>query len=244
VTKILDAGCDQLGGERLPEVVVSLVQSGRLTEERIDESARRLLRDKFRLGLFDDPILDPGEAERICGNESFRAAGDRLQRRSAVVLTNGGVLPIPESSSVHLIGREEPVAIPDGADVVVVRRSTPFEPRNANFIESVFHAGDLDFKEPELSQLLDLARAVPTVLVLHLERPAVIPELAEACAAVVAVFGASDEAVLDVLHGRAQAEGKLPFELPSSMDAVRAQLEDVPSDSAEPLFPFGHGLEV
>ena len=244
VAKILDAGCDQLGGERLPEVVVSLVQSGRLTEERIDESARRLLRDKFRLGLFDDPILDPGEAERICGNESFRAAGDRLQRRSAVVLTNGGVLPIPESSSVHLIGREEPVAIPDGADVVVVRRSTPFEPRNANFIESVFHAGDLDFKEPELSQLLDLARAVPTVLVLHLERPAVIPELAEACAAVVAVFGASDEAVLDVLHGRAKAEGKLPFELPSSMDAVRAQLEDVPSDSAEPLFPFGHGLEV
>ena len=50
--------------------------------------------------------------------------------------------------------------------------------------------------------------------------------------------------VIDVLHGRVEAEGKLPFELPSSMDAVRAQLEDVPGDSAEPLFAYGHGLSL
>jgi beta-glucosidase len=111
-------------------------------------------------------------------------------------------------------------------------------------LESLFHAGDLDFKEPELSELLEFARAVPTVLVLHLERPSVIPELVEACAAVVAVFGASDEAVLDVLFGRAKAEGRLPFELPSSMQAVQGQLPDVPGDSADPLFRFGHGLDL
>jgi beta-glucosidase len=56
------------------------------------------------------------------------------------------------------------------------------------------------------------------------------------------VFGASDEAVLDVLFGREQPEGRLPFELPSSMAAVKAQLPDVPHDSRDPLFPFGHGL--
>jgi beta-glucosidase len=227
LAKIVDAGCDQLGGERLPELLVELVQSGRLTEQRIDESARRLLRDKFRLGLFDAAPLDPGEAERICGNAEFRAAGDLAQRRSTVVLKNDGVLPLAA-----------------GADVEVVRRVTPFEQRDGNFIESVFHAGDLDFKEPELSQLLELARAKPTVLVLHLERPAVIPELAEACAAVVAVFGASDEAVDDVLHGRVKPEGTLPFELPRSMEAVRAQKPDVPHDSEDPLFPFGHGLSL
>ena len=82
----------------------------------------------------------------------------------------------------------------------------------------------------------------PTILVLHLERPAVVPELVEACAAVVGTFGASDEAVLDVLFGRAAPEGRLPFELPSSMAAVRAQKPDVPFDSKDPLFPFGHGL--
>ena len=225
VAKIIDAGCDQLGGERLPEVVVSLVRSGRISEERIDESARRILRDKLRLGLFDDPYVDPDAAERICGQSKFVAAGRRAQRRTAVLIKNDGALPLSA-----------------GDDVAVVRRVAPFEPRNDTFIESVFHAGDLDFKEPELSELLALARSKPTVLVLHLERPAVIPELVDACAAVLAVFGASDDAVDDLLYGRAKPEGKLPFELPSSMDAVRAQKPDVPGDSESPLFRFGHGL--
>ena len=72
LVKIVEAGCDQLGGEALPEVLVELVRAGRIAEERIDESARRLLRDKFRLGLFDDPYVDPDQAERICGSREFR----------------------------------------------------------------------------------------------------------------------------------------------------------------------------
>ena len=92
--KIIAAGCDQLGGEALPELLVELVRAGRISEARIDESVRRLLRDKFRLGLFDDPYVDPEEAERICGCAEFRSAGDRLQRRSAVLVTNDGTLPL------------------------------------------------------------------------------------------------------------------------------------------------------
>ena len=53
--KAIDAGVDQFGGEDCPEVIVELVRSGQIAESRIDVSARRLLRDKFRLGLFDDP---------------------------------------------------------------------------------------------------------------------------------------------------------------------------------------------
>jgi beta-glucosidase len=55
-------------------------------------------------------------------------------------------------------------------------------------------------------------------------------------------YGASDEAVLNVIFGKAKPEGKLPFELPSSMDAVRRQKADLPHDSENPLFPFGYGL--
>jgi beta-glucosidase len=227
IAKILDAGCDQFGGERIPETVVALVESGRIAAERVDASARRLLRDKFRLGLFDEARVDPGAAEQICGNAEFRAAGDRMQRRSVVVLKNDGVLPIG-----------------DGDDVQIIRRDAPYEHRDGNLIESLFHAGDLDFKEPDLSELLELARTKPTVLVLHLDRPAVIPELADACAGLVAVFGASEAAVDDVVRGRVAAEGRLPFELPRSMDAVRAQHPDVPHDSEDPLFPIGFGLSL
>ena len=246
LVKIVEAGCDQLGGEELPEVLAELVRAGRIAEERIDASARRLLRDKFRLGLFDDPYVDPDDAEHTCGSPPFRTAGDRAQRRSAVVISNDGVLPLTEGMRVYADGLvfEGAAESPDEAEVAIVRRNAPFEPRTNGMIESLFHAGDLDFKEPELSALLELARTVPTVLVLHLERPSVIPELVEACAAVVAVFGASDDAVLDVLFGRTKPEGRLPFELPSSMDAVRAQLPDVPGDSPDPLFRFGHGLDI
>lgn len=49
-------------------------------------------------------------------------------------------------------------------------------------------------------------------------------------------------AILDVIFGKFNPSGKLPFELPSSMEAVRKQMSDVPYDSENPLFPFGHGL--
>jgi len=45
-----------------------------------------------------------------------------------------------------------------------------------------------------------------------------------------------------VVFGKFNPAGKLPFELPSSMEAVRNQLEDVPFDSKDPLFEFGFGL--
>ena len=59
---------------------------------------------------------------------------------------------------------------------------------------------------------------------------------------VLANYGADDTAVLDVVLGRARAQGRLPVELPRSMDAVKAQHPGLPDDSADPLFPRGAGL--
>ena len=87
-----------------------------------------------------------------------------------------------------------------------------------------------------------LMRRVPTVVDIYLDRAAVIPEVADGAAALLASFGATDDALLEIVFGRAAPSGALPFELPSSMDAVRRQLPDVPYDSDDPLFPFGHGL--
>ncbi len=82
----------------------------------------------------------------------------------------------------------------------------------------------------------------PTIVAIHLDRPAVIPEITEACAGLIGSFGAEDAAVLDVIFGRWNPTGKLPFELPRSMEAVKAQKSDLPYDSGDPLFPFGFGL--
>jgi beta-glucosidase len=58
----------------------------------------------------------------------------------------------------------------------------------------------------------------------------------------VANFGVSDAALLDVLTGRAAPQGRLPFELPSSMSDVEAQRSDVPHDTRRPLYRIGFGL--
>ncbi|MDJ0371728.1 hypothetical protein QMK19_19100 [Streptomyces sp. H10-C2] len=79
VERILDAGADQLGGEACPELVVELVRSGRVGEQRIDVSVSRLLREKFVLGLFDGPYGDPDAAARICGSGEFCDAGTTAQ---------------------------------------------------------------------------------------------------------------------------------------------------------------------
>jgi beta-glucosidase len=97
-------------------------------------------------------------------------------------------------------------------------------------------------KEEELAHILDVLRQVPTIVDIYLDRAAVIPEIAEHSAALLANFGASDTALLDVVFGRVTPEGTLPFELPSSMDAVRKQRSDVPFDSENPLFAYGFGL--
>ena len=48
--------------------------------------------------------------------------------------------------------------------------------------------------------------------------------------------------MLRVLFGEREPHGSLPFDLPGSMDAVIASRSDVPFDTAEPTFRFGHAL--
>ena len=249
--KALAAGVDQFGGEACPELVVDLVRSGRIDEARIDASVRRLLRDKFRLGLFDDPYVDAQAAADVVGQSEFLDRGHRAQTRSFVLLKNDGdVLPLRGNARVYVKGLDGAALpgtvsvadTPEDADVALVRMQAPYEPRNGNFIEALFHAGSLGFAAADIAWLLELMRRVPTVVDIYLDRAAVIPEVADGAAALLASFGATDEALLEIVLGRAAPTGALPFELPSSMESVRRQRPDVPYDSTDPLFPFGYGL--
>ncbi|MFF4098177.1 glycoside hydrolase family 3 N-terminal domain-containing protein [Streptomyces sp. NPDC001903] len=250
--RALEAGCDQFGGEQCPEVIVELVRSGRIPQSRIDASVARLLREKFVLGLFENPYVDPDAAAETVGRADFTAAGAAAQRRSLTVLTNpGALLPVSGTPKLYVEGVDEAVAAgygevvsdPGAADLAVLRLRTPYEPRE-NLFESFFHSGSLAFPEPELSRILALLASVPTLVCINLERAAVIPEIAERAAALVADYGAEDSALLDVAFGRAAAEGRLPFELPRSMAAVEASRPDVPNDTVDPVFPYGHGLSL
>ena len=70
----------------------TLVAEGRLPVELVDEAVRRILRVKFRLGLFDDPYRQGARQEAILCDEHL-AVARRAARESCVLLKNDGVLP-------------------------------------------------------------------------------------------------------------------------------------------------------
>ncbi len=232
---------------------MDLVKEGGLQESRIDQSVRRLLRQKFQLGLFDAPFVDESKVKTIVGNADFQKEADAAQRRSMTLLKNTkNTLPIEKKNLKIFVKNIAPevaalygtvVTDPKQADLAIVRLNTPWVAVETDIpMAQGFHHGDLDFKGKDLQEVLDICKAVPTIVDIYLDRPAVFPEINAVARAVLANYGASDAAALDVIFGKANPEGKLPFELPSSMEAVRNQKTDVPYDSKDPLYKFGHGL--
>lgn len=251
--KIIEAGCDQFGGENRPELILQLVKEGKLTEERIDISIKRLLKQKFELGLFDNPYVDETKVNEIVGTEASKALGEKTQKISMTLLKNNkSTLPLAQKKykvyienidSATVANYTTVVATPEAADFAIIRLNTPWYPAETNVpFAKGFHHGDLDFKGDEKKRILDLLNKIPTIVDIYLDRPAVIPEVTNAATALIANYGASDQSVCEVLFGNTAPQGKLPFELPSSMQAVENQKTDVPYDSENPLFEFGFGL--
>jgi len=255
MAKVIEAGADQFGGEAIPELLIDLVRSGEIPEDRLDVSARRLLREKFVLGLFDHRFVDVERAKRVVGSAEFVAASEAAQRASITVLTNAvtdagaPTLPIATGLRLYVEGIAPEVAgeygtvvaTPAEADVAILRLQAPWEERPTVF-ENFFHAGSLDFAEATVAHVREVAASVPTVVDVFLDRPAILTSLVDDVAAIVANWGVSPRALLDVLTGVAAPQGSLPFDLPSSMAAVEQNRPDVPFDTADPLFRFGHGL--
>ncbi|KAJ4991138.1 glycosyl hydrolase family 3 N-terminal domain-containing protein [Stagonosporopsis vannaccii] len=253
--KIINAGADQFGGEQRFDLILQLVGNGTISEDRIDISVRRLLREKFELGLFENPFVDVDAADSLVGTPEFVAAGKDTQRRSFTLLTNNDtVLPLTHSKSLKfyteglnktLLAERDITTVdsPADADLALIRLQAPYEPRPGGF-EANYHAGSLEYNATERARQAAIYAAVPTIVDIYLDRPAAIPEIAEQAKALMANYGAAGEAFLDVVFGvdGYTPEGKLPFDLPRSMAAVEASKEDVPFDTENPVFRFGHGL--
>lgn len=249
--KVLEAGADQFGGEANPELLLELIADGEVTEARLDVSARRILREKFELGLFENPYVDEDAADDIVGRAEFRAAGEDAQRASITVLSNDGALPFVGGRKLYVEGIDAEVAAsfgevvetPGEADLAIVRLQAPFEER-ATMFENFFHAGSLAFSDEVIAHVREVASTVPTIVDVLADRPPILTPIAEVASAVTVNWGASGAALLDVLSGTVPARGTLPFDLPRSMAAVEASRPDVPFDTADPLFRFGHGLSL
>ena len=275
---IINAGVDQMGSETRPELVVELVKEGRVSEERINQAASRILQWHFILGLFENPYVDPAKAARILQSPENEAFGLECQRVSNVLLTNNGILPAKEGIKIFVDGIDPrvaaaygtPVPNPMDADLIIYRTSAsqdraggfgpapapapapqpgrrnaqpaPPAPRPDPFAPTEVN---IDFPVEKFVKLQAfVATGKPVVADINPTGSSLVirPELKALPQAMILSFDPTDAAVMDVIFGRHNPKSTLPFEIPSSMDAVRAQKEDVPFDSPNPSFPFGFGL--
>ena len=251
IEKIINAGCDMFGGEALPSLVIELVKEGKISEKRIDSSMRRILKEKFRLGLFDHPYLEPAGV-KVINNAGFAAKGIEAQQKSLVLLKNeANILPLKASTKIFLEGfsKEETKGITNlvndaaAADVIVLKIGTPDNAGPEKYIlQKLFNHGSLAFSDKEEARLLKIIQSKPTITIINLQRPAVIPGINKYTKALIADFSSQDNVILDLIMGKFKPTGKLPFELPSSMEEVLKQKEDMPYDTKNPLYKFGAGI--
>lgn len=247
------AGVDQIGGETQTEPMKKLVEEGKIPIELIDASVLKIMKVKFQLGLFDNPYVDEAQVANIVANKEHKQIGTDVQQKSLVLLENkDGMYPLAQGKKIYVEGYKNTEAFEqygqivddiDKCDFAIIRLTTPYgPPRGEGMLEAHFRQGTLAYNDSVSNVIVTKLNKKPSVVVMNLERAAVIPEVAKATKVLITEFGVSNEALVDVLFGQTKPQGRLPIELPSSMEAVEKQKEDVPYDSQNPLFPFGFGL--
>ena len=339
VAAAINGGTDTLSGFATNKTVKDLLDQGLISKERVNEAARRLLKEQFQLGLFENPYVEVSKASSAIGQDTNRTKGLEVQKKSVVLLKNDTLmdgskaLPIKAGAKVYTIGfgkadvekygytvtdgnyTTAPRPSAAGADYAVVRVlvrdvAKPYNSKDVNtgnnplllnpltgatwgaedpcrmfpatnavcsdgeyFGNGVtgpgtifggalpWEIGDISFTGmatatsrsmyPTLADIKAIMTEIgdpkKVILSVYFRAPYVMDDASglKNAGAILATFGVTDVAMMDVLSGKFKPQGKLPFALPKTLKAVQEQKTDRPgfeetADGA--LYKFGHGL--
>ena len=255
--KSLQAGIDQYGGENNPSYILNLVENNNVSEQRINESVRKILVNKFELGLFDNPYVDEDMIHKRVNTIENIKAGIEAQRRSIVLLENDGVLPLKQETKIFVDGLDKNIATEFGklvgniedADIVIMYIHTVFNGNQEsglnrafdNFLSTLFPNGDLNFNDEILTKVRNYSAEKDLIVVVDLNRPAILASIKDNVSGLIGTFGVEDRVIFEGLYGEFNPTGKLPFDIPSSMESVLNQKEDLPDDALNPTYRYGYG---
>jgi beta-glucosidase len=325
--KILMAGADQFGGNNDMKPIIEAYAMGvkehgeAKMRARMEQSAVRLLRNIFQVGLFENPYVNPEETKQTVGKPEYMQAGFQAQLQSIVLLKNkANVLPIKDkktlyipkrfvAASRHFLGFPIPASndfpinmelvqkyfnITDDAskaDIALVCIENPksgigydkedvakggngylpislqYNDYTANEAREVSIAGgdplenftNRSYKGKSVKsrnvtdiQLIEETKAKmngkPVIVSVNVSNPMVFAEFEGKADAILASFGVQDQAILEILAGKAEPQALLPMQMPANMSVVEKQKEDVPFDmechvdSEGHRYDFGFGM--
>lgn len=176
--KAVNAGVDQFGGTEDASQLTDAVRAGLVREARLDSSVVRLMEQKFALGLFENPCVDPAAAARLVGSAPFRAAAVNAQRRALVLLENRRrLLPLGAAARRVYLHRIDPllaveygwraVGEPTQADLAIMRLDAPFETLHPGYVLGAMqHEGKLAFRDgdPVFELFKRVSARIPTIV--------------------------------------------------------------------------------
>ncbi|MDZ7898655.1 MAG: glycoside hydrolase family 3 N-terminal domain-containing protein [Arcicella sp.] len=264
--KAIDAGVDIFSGSADPAMLLETVKTGLVSETRINESVARLLKEKFDLGLFENPYVDVDAAVKMVGNPAYQEKGNLAMRKSIVLLRNDAkLLPMAPKTKVYFEtyfdnGKTkapaktfkpevnkwnlEFVATKEEADVVILwltPNGGSLFSSNGSPIEMQLSKNKID-----VGHVNETTYHKPTVMIINYTSPWVIDEVDNPnVKTVLATFGTTTDAILDVVTGAYNPTGKMPFSTPISRKAVMENQSDVPGfmkPKGYALFKSGDGL--
>ena len=256
--KSINAGIDQYGGETETSYLIKLIKENIISEGRINESVKRILVNKFELGLFDDPYVDENKIKDRVNTKKNIEAGLDAQRKSIVLLENNGALPLKKGMKIFVDGLDNNIAKdfgvlvkdPSDADVIIMYIHTVFNGNQEsglnrvfdNFLSTLFPNGDLNFNSEIHTRVENYSKDKELIVVVDLNRPAILEDIKKLSSSLIGTFGVSDRIMFEGIFGEFSPTGKLPFEIPVSMESVLNQKEDVPDDSLNPTYEMGYGI--
>ncbi len=269
--KALDAGVNLFAGNADPTMLLKAINDGLADPRHVDESVFLLLKELFDLALFENPYVDEASASSIAGSVAFQEEADIAQRKSIVLLRNqDDVLPLKANTKIYMELYAKPynqsitgpgevytdpthdkitfVESHDQADYILLWLTPamrPLFPANSSPLSVLLSDCAVD-----VNYINSLAKKKPMILVINFSNPFVINEIyneqtKDNYPGILATFGVSMDALLDVITGKFNPTGKLPITLPATMEAVENNREDVPGyleGDGYALFDYGHGL--
>jgi beta-glucosidase len=231
----------------------------------VDDSVQRLLIEKFQLGLFENPYVEAAAAEKIVGNPEFIQAAHKAHQKSIVLLRNETlenepVLPLKTKTKLYVEVAEQPIAdlgtfkdlnlvsSPEEADVLLFW----IVPKGKSLFQSKGQPISLRLSDNKVKvdHIKQLSAQKTTLLAINYTNPWVIDEIYTSTTpqvkGVLATFGTTLEALLDIVSGAASPVAKMPFSTPISEKAVDQQKADVPGFEEQEknyaLFHYDEGM--
>jgi beta-glucosidase len=268
-----NAGSDVMGGADPGAAGFSLATfTANVPAARIDDAVRRVLRLKFRLGLFENPYADPVNGPYRMHTPAYTGLANQAAREAMTLLKNDGTLPVrlapgdnivvagpratdanacciwtsffhQEYGSKNILDAIRARAATAGVNVFADSAPAPRLAVVAVGEASYTHATNWVKEQPFLpADQLALIQSfrnqgIPVVVLLVLPRPYVITEWNGLANAIVVTYRGGEEmgpAVASLLFGDYTPRGRLPWQLPRSLDQVlRPGGTDIPADQVE-----------